>query len=59
MITYNKGNSAVITTTTPRVSFDQRVPTHFINEFLTCMGKGQIRITDYQGNELKVYYEAS
>jgi hypothetical protein len=59
MITYDKGNSAVITTTTPRISFDGRVPNHFINEFLVRMSKGQIRITDYQGNELKVYYDAS
>jgi hypothetical protein len=59
MITYDNGSSTVITTTTPRVEFNDRVPTHFINEFLSRMGKGQIRITDYQGNELKVYYETN
>lgn len=51
-------NSTIIVNTTPRIEFDNRVPISFINEFLRRMGKNQIKITDYQGNELKVYYES-
>lgn len=54
MITYN--NTVTIVNKTPTVEFKQTVPRHFINEFLVRMGKGQIRVVDYQGNELKVYY---
>jgi hypothetical protein len=56
MITYNNTDVTIVTKT-PTVEFKQCVPTHFINEFIRRMGKGQIRVTDYQGNELKVYYE--
>jgi type II secretory pathway component GspD/PulD (secretin) len=58
MIKYDNSStiSTMIVTKTPTVSFDQRVPTHFINEFLRRMGKGQITVKDYQGNELEVYY---
>jgi hypothetical protein len=59
MIEFTTSSDHVITTTTPRVEFKQQVPTHFINEFLRRMAKGQIRITDYQGNELKVYYDSN
>ncbi len=55
-MTTNDSSSIVITTKTPRVEFDDRVPTWFINEFLSRMAKNQIKIKDYQGNELKVYY---
>jgi hypothetical protein len=55
MIT-NDSSSIVITTKTPRVEFNDSVPTWFINEFLSRMGKGQIKVKDYQGNELEVYY---
>jgi hypothetical protein len=55
MITYNKTDITIVNKT-PTVEFNQRVPRHFINEFLVRMGKGQIRVVDYQGNELKVYY---
>jgi len=55
MITYsNKGTIAI--STTPRIEFKHAIPSWFIEKFLRYMGKGLIRITDYQGNELKVYY---
>jgi len=57
MITYDNDGKNIIISTTPRVEFDQNVPTSFINEFLRRMGKNQIKIKDYQGNELKVYYD--
>lgn len=57
MIKYTSSSDHVITTTTPRVIFDQRVPTDFINEFLRRMAKGHIRVMDAKGNELKVYYD--
>jgi hypothetical protein len=56
MITYDTDNKNIVISTTPRVEFDDRVPTWFINEFLSRMAKNQIKIKDYQGNELKVYY---
>jgi hypothetical protein len=59
MIKYTSSSDHAIAITTPRVEFKQQVPTHFINEFLRRMAKGQIRITDYQGNELKVYYDSN
>ena len=54
---FTDNNSPIITTTTPRIEFDNRVPISFINEFLRRMGKNQIKITDYQGNELRVFYD--
>jgi hypothetical protein len=57
MITYSdKGTIAI--STTPRIEFKQGVSSWFIEKFLRYMGKGLIRITDYQGNELKVYYDS-
>jgi len=56
MIVYDNDGKNIVISTTPRVEFDDNVPTWFINEFLRRMGKNQIKITDYQGNELKVYY---
>ena len=56
MITYDTDNKNIVISTTPRVEFDDRVPTWFINEFLSRMAKGQIKVKDYQGNELEVYY---
>jgi hypothetical protein len=56
MIIHDNNGKNIIISTTPRIEFDNRVPTSFINEFLRRMGKNQIKITDYQGNELKVYY---
>lgn len=49
-------SDSVITVTTPTVEFSNAVPTSFINEFIRRMGKGQIRVYDAKGNELKVYY---
>jgi hypothetical protein len=57
MITYDS-SSTIIRTKTPSVEFNDSVPTWFINEFILRMGKGQIKVKDYQGNELKVYYES-
>jgi len=54
MITYD--TSTIILTKTPSVEFTDNVPTWFIDEFLRRMAKGQIKVKDYQGNELKVYY---
>ena len=59
MITYSENKSPILVTTTPRVEFDSNVPVSFINSFLRYMGKNQIRVIDYQGNELKVYYESN
>jgi hypothetical protein len=56
MIIHDNDGKNIIISTTPRIEFDNRVPITFINEFLRRMGKNQIKITDYQGNELKVYY---
>lgn len=55
MITYNS-ESTVIKTKTPQIEFKHAIPNWFIEKFIRYMGKGLIRITDYQGNELKVYY---
>lgn len=55
-LTYDNSNTMIITTT-PTVLFNNSVPEWFIREFLSRMAKGQIRIRDYQGNELRVYYE--
>lgn len=57
MFTMNP-SGVVLVTTTPRIEFKPQVPTYFIEQFLNHMAKGHIRITDYQGNELKVYYDA-
>jgi hypothetical protein len=57
MITYDT-TSTIIVTKTPSVEFNYKVPVSFINEFLLRMGKGQIKVKDYQGNEIKVYYES-
>ena len=57
MITYSNEEIIAISTT-PRIEFKHAIPNWFIEKFLRYMGKGLIRITDYQGNELKVtYYE--
>jgi hypothetical protein len=56
MITYDTDNKNIVISTTPRVEFDDRVPTWFINEFLRRMSKGQIKVKDSTGKELKVYY---
>jgi hypothetical protein len=48
----------IITTKTPRVEFKQTIPNWFIEKFISYMAKGQIRVYDYQGNELKVYYDS-
>jgi hypothetical protein len=57
MITYsNEGTIAI--STTPRIEFKHAIPSWFIEKFIRYMGKGLIRITDYQGNELKVYYDS-
>jgi hypothetical protein len=47
----------VIKTKTPRVEFNG-IPNWFIMQFLNYMSKGKIRVIDYQGNELEVYYES-
>ena len=54
--TYTSSESPIVITRTPTVEFDQRVPRSFIQMFLSYMGKGRIKVYDYQGNELKVYY---
>ena len=57
MITYSENKSPILVTTTPKIEFKHAIPSWFIDTFIRYMGKGLIRITDYQGNELKVYYE--
>jgi len=57
MITYDT-TSTIIVTKTPSVEFNDKVPIWFINEFLRRMSKGQIKVKDYQGNEIKVQYES-
>jgi hypothetical protein len=49
-------NNIVTKTLTPTVEFKQCIPNWFIQKFLSYMAKGQIKVKDYQGNELKVYY---
>jgi hypothetical protein len=56
MIVYDNDGKNIVISTTPRIEFDDRVPTWFIDEFLRRMANNQIKIKDYQGNELKVYY---
>jgi hypothetical protein len=53
---FNSGDT-VIVTKTPTVEFNDCVPRWFIQQFIKYMGKGHIKVKDYQGNELKVYYE--
>jgi hypothetical protein len=57
MITYNT-TSLTIVTKTPSVEFNDKVPMYFIQEFILRMSKGQIKVKDYQGNEIKVHYES-
>jgi hypothetical protein len=58
MITYSNEGTIQISTT-PRVEFKQDIPNWFIEKFLNYMGRGKIRVIDYQGNELKVYYDSN
>ena len=57
MITYDT-TSTMILTKTPSVEFNDKVPMYFIQEFILRMSKGQIKVKDYQGNEIKVHYES-
>jgi len=57
MITYNS-ESTIVKNKAPRVEFNGSLPNWFIMEFIKYMGKGKIRVIDYQGNELKVNYES-
>ena len=57
MITYNTTSLAIVTKT-PSVEFNDKVPMYFIQEFILRMSKGQIKVKDYQGNEIKVHYES-
>jgi hypothetical protein len=57
MITYDT-TSTIIVTKTPSVEFNDKVPMYFIQEFILRMSKGQIKVKDYQGNEIKVQYES-
>jgi len=57
MITYSE-SSPIVITTTPRVEFTHNVPTWFIDQFIHYMAKNYIKVKDYHGNELKVYYES-
>ena len=57
MITYDT-TSTIIVTKTPSVEFNDKVPMYFIQEFILRMSKGQIKVKDYKGNEIKVYYES-
>ena len=50
-------SDTVIVTKTPSVEFNDYVPRWFIMQFIKYMAKGHIKVKDYQGNELKVYYE--
>jgi len=56
MITYNS-ESTIVKTKAPRVEFTHNVPSWFIEKFLNYMAKNYIKVKDYQGNELKVYYD--
>ena len=56
MITYNN-TSTILVTKIPSVEFNDNVPMFFIHEFILRMSRGQIKVKDYQGNELKVYIE--
>ena len=57
MITYDT-TSTIIVTKTPSVEFNDKVPMYFIQEFILRMSKGQIKVKDYQGNEIKVHHES-
>jgi hypothetical protein len=59
MTNYFSSSDNIVTVTTPTVQFNNEVPTSFINEFIRRMAKGQIRVYDAKGNELKVYYDAN
>ena len=50
-------SDTVIVTKTPSVEFNNYVPRWFITQFIKYMSKGHIKVKDYQGNEIKVYYE--
>ena len=50
-------SDTVIVTKTPSVEFNDYVPRWFITQFINYMSKGHIKVKDYQGNEIKVYYE--
>ena len=50
-------SDTIIVTKTPSVEFNDYVPRWFIQQFIKYIGKGHIKVKDYQGNELKVYYE--
>ena len=56
-IYFNSGDT-IIATKTPSVEFNDYVPRWFITQFIKYMGKGHIKVRDYQGNELKVHYDA-
>jgi hypothetical protein len=56
-IYFNSCDTTIICKT-PKVEFNQKVPNWFIQQFIKYMSKNLIRIIDYQGNELKVYYES-
>jgi hypothetical protein len=59
LFNYTSNDSTIIQTKTPTVEFNQRIPANFIDQFIRYMGKGLIRVKDYQGNEIKVYYESN
>ena len=50
-------SDTIIVTKTPSVEFNDYVPRWFITQFINYMSKGHIKVKDYQGNEIKVYYE--
>ena len=50
-------SDTVLVTKTPSVEFNDYVPRWFITQFINYMSKGHIKVKDYQGNEIKVYYE--
>lgn len=55
---FSNSSNTTIVFKTPTVEFKDIVPNWFIQKFIDYMGKGLIRVTDYQGNELKVYYSS-
>jgi hypothetical protein len=54
---YFNSSDTVIVTKTPSVEFNDYVPNWFITKFVKYMSKGHIKVKDYQGNEIKVYYD--
>ena len=56
---YFNSSDTIIVTKTPSVEFNDYVPRWFITQFIKYMGKGHIKVRDYQGNELKVHYDAN